>query len=79
MPRAGDLFGHLVPGQLAALSGLGALRHLNLQLVRVRQVAARHTEPARCHLEKKIGKRVKDIHMILCPAFLAGILARKSM
>ena len=33
--QAGDLVGHLVAGQLAALARLGALGHLDLQLVGV--------------------------------------------
>ena len=37
----------LVAGQLAALAGLGALRHLDLQLVGVDQVLAGHAEAAR--------------------------------
>ena len=38
------------PGQLAALSRLGALRHLDLQLSCLRQIVARHAKAARCHL-----------------------------
>jgi hypothetical protein len=41
---------HLVPGQLAALAGLGALRHLDLDVVGVDQVLAGHAEPAGRHL-----------------------------
>ena len=37
----------LVAGQLAALAGLRALRHLDLQVVGVHEVLARHAEPAR--------------------------------
>ena len=37
----------LVAGQLAALAGLGALRHLDLQLVGVDQVVAGDAEAAR--------------------------------
>ena len=33
-------------GQLAALAGLGALRHLDLELVGVGEVVDRHTEAA---------------------------------
>ena len=40
----------LVAGQLAALAGLGALRHLDLQLVGVDQVVAGDAEAARGHL-----------------------------
>ena len=41
---------HLVPGQLAALARLGALRHLDLQVVGVDQVLAGHAEAAAGHL-----------------------------
>ena len=40
----------LVPGQLAAFAGLGALRHLDLQLLGVDQVVAGDAEAARGHL-----------------------------
>ena len=48
--RGRDLLGHLVPGQLAALPGLGSLRHLDLQLVRVREVGRGDPEPSARHL-----------------------------
>src|SRR3990172_8819131 len=50
MAHPRDVAGDLVSGQLPALSGLGALGDLDLQLVRVGQVPAGHTEPARRHL-----------------------------
>ncbi len=40
----------LVARKLAALAGLGALRHLDLHLVRVHQVLGGHAEAARGHL-----------------------------
>ena len=43
---------HLAARQLAALAGLGALRHLDLDLVRVREVVGRDAEAARRHLER---------------------------
>jgi hypothetical protein len=46
VPHFGDPRVHLVAGQLAALAGLRALRHLDLDLVRVDEVLARHTEAA---------------------------------
>ena len=39
-----DVLVDLVPGQLAALAGLGALSHLDLQLVGVDEVVDRHAE-----------------------------------
>ncbi len=50
VPGAGDPRVHLVAGQLAALAGLGALGHLDLDVVRVGQVLRRHAEAARGHL-----------------------------
>ncbi len=41
---------HLATRQLAALTGLGALRHLDLDLVGRRQILGCHTEAARRHL-----------------------------
>ena len=50
VPGLGDPRVHLVPGQLAALAGLGALRHLDLQVVGVGQVLAGDAEPPAGHL-----------------------------
>ena len=46
MPQPGDFLGHFVGGQLAALAGLRALGHLDLQNPGVGQVFDRHAEPA---------------------------------
>ncbi len=45
-----DVGGDLAAGQLAAFAGLGALGHLDLQLVGVLQVLGRDAEAARGHL-----------------------------
>ena len=50
MPHPRDGLIHLVSGQLAALAGLGALRHLDLQLVGVDQVIRGDAEPRARHL-----------------------------
>src|SRR6266511_5212285 len=42
-----DVFGHLVPGALAAFAGLRTLRHRDLQLVGVDQVLRGHAETGR--------------------------------
>ena len=47
-----ELRGHLEAGQLTALAGLGALGHLDLQHLRVREVRAVHTETRRGHLQQ---------------------------
>ena len=48
----------LVPGQLAALAGLGALGHLDLELVGVDQVLGGHAEARRRHLLDRRAPRV---------------------
>src|SRR5690606_28473626 len=48
--RARDPRVHLRGHELAALAGLRALRHLDLDVGRVREVHARHAAPARGHL-----------------------------
>src|SRR5258708_35045946 len=48
--HACDIRVDLVAGELTALAGLRALRHLDLQLVGVRQVGGGDTETARCDL-----------------------------
>ena len=42
-----DDFIHLVPRQLAPFSRLGALRHLDLEFLRIGQIVAGHAEPRR--------------------------------
>ncbi len=44
--RLCDRVEHLVAGELATLAGLGALRHLDLVLIGVREILDRDTEPA---------------------------------
>src|SRR6185295_17677029 len=46
VPNARDVVVDLLAGQLAALAGLGSLRHLDLQLVRVRDIPDRDAEAA---------------------------------
>ena len=67
---------HLVPRELAALAGLGALGHLDLQVVRVDQVLARHAEPTRRDLldrgTAEIAVRIRDEPFGVLPS-LAGV------
>ena len=72
----------LVPGQLAALAGLGALRHLDLQVVGVDQILAGHAEAARRHLldgaAARVAVGIRDVARRILAA-LAGVrLARPS-
>jgi len=48
--RFRDVLGHLVARQLPALARLGSLRHLDLEVVGVRQVRAGDSEATRGHL-----------------------------
>ena len=50
VPQSRNLGGDLVAGQLAALTGLGALGDLDLELVGVRCVLGRDAESSRCDL-----------------------------
>ena len=58
MPRLGNRLVDLVPRQLAALSGLGALGNFDLQLVGVDQVPARYAEATGRHLLDGAAPRV---------------------
>src|SRR6185436_5489762 len=62
VPRLRNPRVDLVPGQLAALAGLGALRHLDLQLVGVDEVLAGDAEAARGHLLDGAALRVAVGH-----------------
>ena len=56
VPVLGDLRVHLVPRDVPPLPGFAALRHFNLQLLRVDQVRGRHAEPgARDLLDAGVG------------------------
>src|SRR5690606_32606171 len=63
---------HLAAGKLPALTGLGALRHLDLQLARLAQVEARHAEAPRGHL---LDCRVLRIAELVGPRVALGVLA----
>ena len=51
----------LPPGQLAAFAGLGALRHLDLELVGGDEVLGRHAEAARRDLLDLRAQRVAGL------------------
>ncbi len=70
---ARDVLVDLVPGELPALAGLRALGHLDLQLVRVREVVDRDSEAARRDLLDRRAPRVPVADGIL--AALAGVRA----
>ena len=66
-----DVLVDLAPGQLAALAGLGALGHLDLQLVGVDEVVDRHAEAARGDLLDRRAALVVVARRVL--AALAGV------
>ena len=77
-PHACDVAVDLVPGQLAALAGLRALGHLDLELVGVRQVVDRDAEAAGGDLFDRRAARIavgvgREAHGVL--AALAGVRA----
>src|SRR5690606_1027795 len=65
----------LVPGELAALAGLGALRDLDLQLLGVVQVLDRHAEAARGDLLDRAGLAVAAVVRDVARAVLAALAA----
>ncbi len=73
---AGDVLVDLVAGELAAFARLGALRHLDLQVVGIDQVFGRHAEAARRHLLDgrahgiAVGQRLEAVGLL---AALAGV------
>ena len=72
----GDRLVDLAAGQLPALAGLGALRHLDLQDVGVDQVFGRDAEPARGDLLDRRAHRVavrQRLEALRLLAALAGI------
>ena len=64
---------HLVTGQLAAFAGLGALRHLDLDVVRVHQVFGGHAEAARGYLFDSRAHGVTVVHGLEARAFFATL------
>ena len=73
-----DVVVDLVAGQLAALAGLGALRHLDLQVGGVRQVVGRDAEAAGGDLLDRALSRVAvgvGLVAVVVLAALAGVAA----
>ena len=78
MTNPRDLAVDLVAGKLATLAGLRTLRHLDLQLLRVDEIEARHAEAAAGHLLDRgvlaVTRRLQLIpHRVF--AALAGVAA----
>ncbi len=49
---------HFVPGQLSAFARLGALRNLDLQVVRIHQIIDGHAESRRSHLLDRAAPQI---------------------
>ena len=74
--HAGDRLVDLAAGQLTALAGLGALRHLDLQDIGVDEVLGRDAEPARGDLLDRRAHRVavrQRLEALGLLAALAGV------
>ena len=72
MAQPGDVGGHLEARQLAALAGLGALRHLDLDLLAVVQVVGGDAEAARSHLlDRRTGVVAVGVGEVALGAFAA--------
>ena len=69
----GDHRVDLVAGQLSALAGLCALRHLDLHHVRVDEIFRRHPEAARGDLLDGAAHRVAVGHTLVAIGFLAAL------
>ena len=65
VPQEADVLGHFVPRQLTALAGLGALRHLDLDLVRVHQVLGGNAKAAGGHLLDRRTQGVAVLHLVV--------------
>ena len=73
VPGLGDPRVHLVAGQLAALAGLGALGHLDLEVVGVDEVLARDAEAAGRHLLDRRAAPLGVVQALGVLAALAGV------
>ena len=73
IPHPGDVLVDLAAGQLATLAGLGALCHLDLQVVGVDQVFRGDAEPPRCHLLDRRAHRIAVRQPLVAVGFLAAL------
>ena len=60
-----DVVADLAAGQLATLTRLGTLGHLDLNLISRRQVFGRHAKPARGHLFNLAAQRVTSLECVV--------------
>uniref|UniRef100_A0AAG5D4V1 Uncharacterized protein n=1 Tax=Anopheles atroparvus TaxID=41427 RepID=A0AAG5D4V1_ANOAO len=76
--RISNVLRHLVPGQFAALTRLRTLRHLDLQIVGVRDVGGRHTEPPGSYLLDRRSTVVLRV-LVHVPVRVLTALARVAL
>ena len=75
MARPGNDLVHLETRQLTALAGLGALRHLDLQLLGIHQIFSRHAEPSAGHL-LGLRREAHAIHLGVVAGIVLAALTR---
>ena len=75
VPQTRDQLGHFVAGKLAAFSGLGALRDLDLQFLGMCQVFSGNPEAARSNLLDLVVARQKIGRSVRLAAVRIGIFA----
>src|ERR1017187_267779 len=75
MPQARDHFVDLVAWKLPALARLRALRHLDLQFVRIDQIVRRYSETRRSHLLYRAAPQVA-VRIRIEALFIFSALAR---
>src|SRR5690606_59323 len=73
MAHLADGLVDLVPRQLAAFAGLRALRHLDLDVVRIDQVFGGHTEPAAGNLLDPAAHRIAVGQRLEAVRFLTAL------
>ena len=71
--HARDVLVDLLAGQLSALAGLRALRHLDLQIVGVDEIFGGDAEPSRCDLLDLRAHRVAVRQELVAIRFLAAL------
>src|SRR5215831_18337490 len=73
MTHAGDILVDLVAGELTALAGLGALRHLDLKVIGVDEIFGRHTEAPRRDLFDRGAHGIAVVERLVAVRLLAAL------
>ena len=75
--RVGNQLGHLITRELSALARFGALRHLDLYLVRIGQVLGGDAKAAGGHLLDGRAPAVGEAARVLAPLARVGLAAER--